>query len=185
MAKKKWKKRLKKLAKAALIGGALYGGAKLLGRGKGAVTGVVNPNAPKKNWITKKAPAAVADVVSKITDVPRGPHGAGLKQKMHERIADQKYETGEHYTPDLSPYTPRVHKRFQNMKGGGIAKRGTGVALKHGGRTGKQFGGGLGSTARRDMRSGYYPDDMGMRGGRMYNKGGRAFKKGRKAKSKK
>ena len=60
-----------------------------------------------------------------------------------------------------------------------------------GGRTGKQFGGGLGSTARRDMRSGYYPDDMGMRGGRMYNKGGRVglrartFKKGGKAKPKK
>ena len=42
-----------------------------------------------------------------------------------------------------------------------------------GGRTGKQFGGGLGSTARRDMRSGYYPSDMGMRGGPMYKKGGR------------
>jgi len=42
-----------------------------------------------------------------------------------------------------------------------------------GGRTGKQFGGGLGSTARRDMRSGYYPNDMGMRGGTMYKKGGR------------
>ena len=42
-----------------------------------------------------------------------------------------------------------------------------------GGRTGKQFGGGLGSTARRDMRSGYYPNDMGMRGGPMYKKGGR------------
>ena len=42
-----------------------------------------------------------------------------------------------------------------------------------GGRTGKQFGGGLGSTARRDMRSGYYPSDMGMRGGTMYKKGGR------------
>ena len=50
--------------------------------------------------------------------------------------------------------------------------------------------GGVG-TARRDMRSGYYPDDMGMRGGRMYEKGGRVglrsrtFKKSGKAKSKK
>ena len=141
MAKKKWKKRLKKLAKAALIGGALYGGAKLLGRGKGAVTGVVNPNAPKKNWITKKAPAAVADVVSKIPDVPRGPHGAGLKKAYHQRKADELYETGEHYTPNLSPYTPRVHKRMIRADGGrigakkggsvtGIAKRGFGRALK-------------------------------------------------------
>ena len=52
--------------------------------------------------------------------------------------------------------------------------------LKHGGRAGKQLGGvggvapvgGVG-TARADMRSGYYPNDMGMRGGPMYKKGGR------------
>ena len=30
-------------------------------------------------------------------------------------------------------------------------------------------GGGM-STARKDMRSGYYKDDMGMRGGAMYKK---------------
>ena len=54
--------------------------------------------------------------------------------------------------------------------------------LKHGGRAGKQLGGvgapvapagGVGSTARRDMRSGYYPNDMGMQGGPMYKKGGK------------
>ena len=52
--------------------------------------------------------------------------------------------------------------------------------LKAGGRVGKQLGGvgaapagGVGSIARRDMRSGYYPNDMGMRGGPMYKKGGR------------
>ena len=45
----------------------------------------------------------------------------------------------------------------------------------------------VGGAARRDMRSGYYPNDMGMRGGPMYNKGGRiglrdrAFKKGGRA----
>ena len=33
-------------------------------------------------------------------------------------------------------------------------------------------GGGM-STARKDMRSGYYKDDMGMRGGAMYKKGGK------------
>ena len=37
-------------------------------------------------------------------------------------------------------------------------------------------GGGM-STARRDMRSGYYEDDMGMRGGPMMKKGGRVGKK--------
>jgi len=55
----------------------------------------------------------------------------------------------------------------------GIQTKGTGRAVMQGG-----------GTARRDMRSGYYPNDMGMRGGAMYNTGGRvglrdrAFKKG-------
>ncbi len=57
----------------------------------------------------------------------------------------------------------------------GIQTRGVGRAVMQGG-----------GTARRDMRSGYYPSDMGMRGGAMYNKGGRvglrdrAFAKGGK-----
>ena len=37
-------------------------------------------------------------------------------------------------------------------------------------------GGGM-STARKDMRSGYYKDDMGMRGGAMYKKSGKVGKK--------
>ena len=54
-------------------------------------------------------------------------------------------------------------------------KKGGKVAAKKGGRIRKQFGGALpvGGTARRDMRSGYYPSDMGMRGGPMYKKGGK------------
>ena len=57
----------------------------------------------------------------------------------------------------------------------GIQTKGTGRAVMQ-----------AGGTARRDMRSGYYPSDMGMRGGPMYNKGGRvglrdrAFAKGGK-----
>ena len=47
--------------------------------------------------------------------------------------------------------------------------------LKSGGRVGKR-GGGM-STARKDMASGYYKDDMGMRGGAMYKKGGSVKKK--------
>ena len=34
-----------------------------------------------------------------------------------------------------------------------------------------------GGAARRDMKSGYYPSDMGMSGGAMYKKGGRVKKK--------
>ena len=76
----------------------------------------------------------------------------------------------------------------------GVQTKGTGrAAMQFGGVT-PVGGGGVGGvapvgsvgTARRDMRSGYYPDDMGMRGGPMYNKGGRvglrdrAFRKGGK-----
>ena len=47
--------------------------------------------------------------------------------------------------------------------------------MKVGGRAMK-MGGGM-STARKDMASGYYKDDMGMRGGAMYKKGGSVKKK--------
>ena len=47
--------------------------------------------------------------------------------------------------------------------------------MKSGGRVAKR-GGGM-STARKDMKSGYYKDDMGMKGGAMYKKGGRVGKK--------
>jgi|ETNvirome_6_1000_1030641.scaffolds.fasta_scaffold88003_1 hypothetical protein len=62
--------------------------------------------------------------------------------------------------------------------------------LKAGGRAGKQLGGvgaapagGVGSIARRDMRSGYYPNDMGMQGGAMYKKGGKVKTKKKKKKA--
>ena len=49
------------------------------------------------------------------------------------------------------------------------------AAMKVGGRAMK-MGGGM-STARKDMESGYYKDDMGMKGGAMYKKGGKVGKK--------
>jgi len=48
-------------------------------------------------------------------------------------------------------------------------------ALMNGGRA-KKMGGGM-STARKDMASGFFKDDMGMRGGAMYKKGGAVKKK--------
>jgi hypothetical protein len=48
--------------------------------------------------------------------------------------------------------------------------------MKSGGRAMKAGGGSM-STARKDMKSGYYKDDMGMRGGAMYKKGGKVGKK--------
>ena len=49
------------------------------------------------------------------------------------------------------------------------------AAMKVGGRAMKMGGGK--STARKDMESGYYKDDMGMKGGAMYKKGGKVGKK--------
>ena len=48
-------------------------------------------------------------------------------------------------------------------------------AAKAGGRMMKR-GGGM-STARKDMMSGYYKNDMGMKGGKMYKDGGKVGKK--------
>ena len=42
--------------------------------------------------------------------------------------------------------------------------------LMNGGRAKKNMGGSM--NTRADMRSGYYPSDMGMEGGAMYKKGG-------------
>ena len=57
-------------------------------------------------------------------------------------------------------------------------KQVTPKGYKVGGRVSK-MGGGM-STARKDMASGYYKDDMGMRGGAMYKKGGSVKKVGKK-----
>ena len=98
MAKKK-KSKWKKLAKAALIGGALYGGSKLL-KNRGA---------------------------SKLTE---GDIGIGLRPP---RVDDYNYTPKKRLTP--SPIDPtNMWDNPWGAKGGGIAKRGTGVALKKGGR---------------------------------------------------
>ena len=47
--------------------------------------------------------------------------------------------------------------------------------LASGGRAKKNMGGSM--NARADMRSGYYPSDMGMEGGAMYKRGGPVKKK--------
>jgi len=188
MAKKKWKKRLKKIAKAALIGGALYAahkglkGARSKARSKAvagtddagigvthsaltdSATNVINPNA------AKAAAAAAANT------------GSNFQTKYSKKIGDRWMTPNQIRLGNINPHeataaagaaytSPRVRtglgpRRF-------VAKGGS--AYKKGGRIRKQFGGALpvGGTARRDMRSGYYPSDMGMRGGPMYKKGGR------------
>jgi len=83
MAKKKLKKFLKKAAKAALIGGALYGGSKLLKNRKAksiadmddAGLGVSH----FKNAITKKAAPKIFDHTKVFGDVSKDDYGVGFK----------------------------------------------------------------------------------------------------------
>ena len=124
---KKSRKRNKKIL-AAL---ALAGGAAMLGRrGKGAVTGVVNPNAPKTDWITKKATDAAPDT-------------SGFQTRFKTKIGNKWVGPGEasgivdqvtgvdHPILGQTRTPPGNMRRF---KGGGIAKRGKGAAYKSGGR---------------------------------------------------
>ena len=139
--KKKWKKRLKKLAKAALIGGALYGGAKLLGsrgKGAGAVSTAgqavgVDRITPKRDYITKKI---TEDIVPAGPIVEGGTGGGGIHQGKTKPFQSKWHGVAPAPPGILNPYRPpSTHRmRGMNYKGGGIAKRGTGVALKKGGR---------------------------------------------------
>ena len=83
---KKGKKLLKKLAKAALIGGALYGGSKLL---KGAKGNVLKTAASEdanigvshfKDYITKKAKPKMFDHTKVFGDVSKDDYGVGFKK---------------------------------------------------------------------------------------------------------
>ena len=144
---KKSRRRNKKIL-AAL---ALAGGAAMLGRGRkgaGAVTGVpLNPNLQKTiaadagSDIAAEvaAPADAAAVTSNFQsrNKVKGPDGNWRGAMEHKRYMSALPGAGVTAPPSiLNPYNP-----YQNIgggrlrrKGGGIAKRGTGVALKSGGR---------------------------------------------------
>ena len=107
MAKKKIKKFLKKAAKAALIGGALYAGVK--GFGKRGLKG----NAKK---------------------LTEGDIGIGQRAP---RVDDYNY-TPKKYTP---PSDYNIGPSPFGAKGGKV--KSDRIGKKGGGRTGKQFGGGL------------------------------------------
>jgi len=110
MAKKK--KLLKKLAKAALIGGALYGATKL-GR-KRATDAPGNAAAAAKKLLTSNRAYTGGTYEDPIMT-----GGVGVKQGFLPKWSgDQRM-----VDPD-----PRIYR-----KGGGIAKRGMGAAFKSGG----------------------------------------------------
>ena len=141
---KKSRRRNKKIL-AAL---ALAGGAAMLGRGRkgaGAVTGVpLNPNLQKTiaadagSDIAAEvaAPAAVSTGNAQSRFTTKGPDGTWRGPMEHKRYMASLPGAGVKAPPGiLNPYNPyqNIQGRL-NRKGGGIAKRGTGVALKKGGR---------------------------------------------------
>jgi len=87
MAKKK--KLLKKLAKAALIGGALYGGSKLLKGAKGNVlktaasedANIGVSHFPGSKYIQKKIKSPVTPNPTDMWDNPWGAKGGGIAKR--------------------------------------------------------------------------------------------------------
>ena len=132
MSKKSRRRNKKILAALALAGGAAMLGRR--GKGASAVTGVpLNPNLQKT--IAADAGADIA------TDVVAPDTGGSYKFKprvhpgtlLNERAALPG--AGVKAPPSiLNPYRHIPNPRGFRGKGGGIAKRGTGVALKKGGR---------------------------------------------------
>ena len=123
---KKSRKRNKKIL-AALAAGL---GAAALAKGKkGAVTGVVNPNAPKTDYITKKA-------------IDAAPDTSGFQTRFKTKIGNKW--VGPNEARGYAPVTGVTHPilgqtrtppgNMRRFKGGGIAKRGMGAAFKSGGR---------------------------------------------------
>ena len=127
---KKSRKRNKKIL-AAL---ALAGGAAMLAKGRkgaGAVTGVVNPNLSKASVAADVATDVAQDVAPAVKSSfrPRVYPGTLLNERAALPGAGVKAPPGI-----LNPYRHGAISGRAQRKGGGIAKRGTGVALKSGGR---------------------------------------------------
>jgi len=138
MSKKSRKRNKKILAALALAGGAAML-AKGRGKGADAVSTAgqavgVDRITPKRDYITKKV---VPEVVSDAADT-------GGSYKFRPRVFPGTLKNERAALPGagvtappgiLNPYNPYQNIRGKiGRKGGGIAKRGTGVALKKGGR---------------------------------------------------
>ena len=158
----KWKKKLRKFAKKAIPLAMLgLGAAALAKRRKAKALNAITAgdvdtetlsgktgfedDVPSKNWITKKSDSVIVPPKKVDTEsVPIGKMaGAGTaEQKIANQIkranyaqrgADAAYEAGEHYTPNLNPYTipgKRVIRgRINRAKGGSAYKSGGRVGV--------------------------------------------------------
>ena len=142
MSKKSRKRNKKILAALALAGGAAML-AKGRGKGASAVSTAGQPVGVGRtmpdtgsNYITKKAVVEPAAVTTGGSGYLSRMGGAGDKAtqlaNQIKRAQHSKTVTGV-VPPSELVYTARPN-RFNRLKGGGIAKRGTGAAYKSGGR---------------------------------------------------
>ena len=132
MSKKSRRRNKKILAALALAGGAAMLGKRGVAQGvSGADKAAFTSDAAYKLPSQAAVAADIAkDVVpNKSSFKPRIYPGTLLNERAALPGAGVKAPPGI-----LNPYNPRRHVGRGVFKGGGIAKRGTGVALKHGGR---------------------------------------------------
>ena len=145
MAKKKLKKFLKKAAKAALIGGALYGGSKLL---KGGLKGRADKLTEGDIGIGQSAP-----IVEDAPYIKRKPkdyfkpdfyagnkEGGRISKKGGGRIGKQfggglgstarRDMRSGYYPNDMGMRGGSMYKKGGRVKSRGVAKRGGGAEIK-------------------------------------------------------
>ena len=141
MAKKKWKKTLKKVGKAAAIAGALYGAAKLGKRAKSKAVEATDDAglgvSHFKDYITKKPKVDHFDpnfLLPGSKDGGRiGKKGGGRTGKQFGgglgSTARRDMRSG-YYPSDMGMRGGTMYKKGGRVKSMGIAKRGGGVAKK-------------------------------------------------------
>ena len=135
MAKKKKKSFWKKAAKAALIGGALYGATKLGKRAKSkAVSGTDDAGIGVKHfqdYITKK-PKVTPPVDEGIWGSPWGGKKGGRATAKHGGRTGKQFGGGltRRVGGVGAPVRPLAYKHGGKVKSMGIAKRGGGVAKR-------------------------------------------------------
>ena len=143
MAKKKWKKTLKKVGKAAALAGALYGAAKLGKRAKSKAVeatddaGInVKHFAPDDyNYTPKKhvLPHTIGPITLAAKGGRIGKKGGGRIGKQFGgglgRTARRDMRSG-YYPNDMGMRGGPMYKKGGRVKSRGIAKRGGGAEIK-------------------------------------------------------
>ena len=141
MAKKKWKKTLKKVGKAAAIAGALYGASKL-GKRKGGQEGDIGKGltAPYIGDVGSERKNIYKFDTDHLTTPTLSAKGGRIGKKGGGRIGKQfggglgrtarRDMRSGYYPNDMGMRGGPMYKKGGRVKSRGIAKRGGGVEIK-------------------------------------------------------